>query len=257
MINTNKNPTTKEKSFTVSFNYQNLIWMLVILNVLTIFLWKPWDTSSSTDRTISVSGEATIEAEPDRFQFSPQFELMDDSKDGVLDKASKKANEVVDGLKALGVEEKDIKLNSSSYDDWWYSEDDDTNYAYVNLTVEANDKDFAQEIQDFLLTTEPEGQITPWPTFSEDKQAELEQQARTQAIADARAKAEQSATELGAKVGEVITISEGNGFGDYPIAYAVEDTALSSEGSDEVRSLPILPGENEYTFTLSVVFALK
>jgi len=250
---------TKKDTFNISFSYQNLLWVLVAFNILTIFLWKPWDSAGSADRTITITGEATIEAEPDLFTFSPQYELTGDDQDGVLEKATVKANEVVDGLKELGVEDKNIKLSSSSYNNWWYDEEEDTNYAYVNLTVETENRDFAQEIQDYLISTGPEGQISPWSTFTEETQDTLELQAREQAIADAKEKATQSATELGTTVGRVVSVTEGNGFGGFPVAYAADALAIaeSADGNEVARSLPIQPGENEFNFSITVVFEIK
>lgn len=244
-----------DETFTLSFTFKNLAFALVALNILTLFLWRPWVSSTTAERTISVNGETVIEAEPDEFIFSPSYRLTGSSKDAVLDKAVKKANEVVDGLKKLGVEDKDIKLDTSSYETWWYQDDDGQDSATVSLTVTVNDRDFAQEVQDFLVDTNPEGQISPWSTFSDDRQNKLESQARTEAVADAKNKAEQSARELGVKVGKVVSISEGSGFGGYPIAEFA--TAANGVDEDVSSSLPIQPGENEYNFSVTVVFELK
>ena len=240
-------------SFTLDIKY--LVGLLVALNLLTLFLWHPWNRVN-TDRIITAVGETVIEAEPDKFVFSPYWQLEAKTKAAAVAKAVDKANAVVKKLKALGVASKDIKLDSNSYDNWYYNQDTDTDVASVNLTIDVEDSELAQKVQDYLLTTNSDGQITPWPTFSQDMQDELEIQAREEAIADARAKAEQSASELGGSVGKVITVTENTGFGDYPIAYATEASSGGAQDED-VKSLPIQPGENEYTFSITVVFAIK
>jgi len=252
---TKKTPVST--TLTLRFDLRTIVWALVALNILTLFLWKPWQSSGAADRTISVSGEAIIEAQPDRFVFNPSYELSADTQDAVLSLATKKANTVVDGLKALGIDDKDIKLDTSSYGQLWYDESNDENKTSVYITVDIDDKDLAQKVQDYLLTTGPEGQITPRYSFTEAKQDELEQQAREKAIADAKSKAEQSAQQLNLRVGKVISVNEGYGFGGIDVAYA--ETA-SRDGDSNVTvtsSLPIQPGENEYNFNVTVVFEIK
>lgn len=246
-------------TFTFTFKLVYLVWALLGLWVATIFMfvWGPLGSGVDMDRVISVVGETVIEAEPDKFVFNPYWQLEGKNKTDAIEKAVAKANVVVKKLKALGVPNKDIKLDSSSYNNWWYNAESKTDMATVNLTVDVTDTELAQDVQDYLLTTKSDGQITPWPTFSKDKQDKLEIQAREEAIADARAKAEQSATELGEKVGKVISINENTGFGDYPVAYAEASVDSAGSGRDEVKSLPIQPGENEYNYSITVVFAIK
>lgn len=247
-----------KKQLTVSFNYKTVLLLLTVLYLVTVtvmlYLWQPWNTSLEDARKITVTGEATIQAEPDEFQFSPSYNLESDSKDGVLQKAADKSNEVVDGLKKLGLEDKDIKVSGSTQDWYWYQDDDGANRASVSITVTVGDKDMAQKVQDYLLTTEAEGQLTPWPTFSEEKSKELEVRARQEAIADAKTKAQASADELEVRVGQVISVDEGYGFGDYPVAYDGLDVVESSQSG---RSIPVQPGEDEYTYSVTVVFEIK
>ena len=80
-----------------------------------------------------------------------------------------------------------------------------------------------------------------------DKQAE----ARTDALARARAHAEQLASASGLRVGPIVAISEGAG--GYPSAYypagaAVRDSAASA--------VPIVPGTQTETVVLTVTFEL-
>lgn len=251
-----------KKQLTVSLDYKTLALVLVGLYLVTVgvmlYLWQPWNASPADARKITVTGESTIEAEPDEFQFNPTYNVTSDSKDGVVEQAADKANRVVDGLKALGIPDEDIKVSGYSNEWYWYADEDGKNHASVNITIAVSDKATAQEVQDYLLTTEPEGQITPWPTFSEKKSKELESQARTEAIADAKSKAEASANELEVRVGKVISVDEGYGFGDFPIAYAEDSIALDSVGSAEItRSIPVQPGEDEYSYSVTVVFELK
>lgn len=249
-----------EQQITISLNYRIIVLLLVGLYMVTVgimlFLWQPWTVSPADARKITTTGEAVVEAEPDEFQFNPTYDITADTKDQAIKEASDKSTEIVNELKKLGVEDKDIKINGYSNDWYWYYDENDTNHASVNITVTVNDKELAQKVQDYLLTTEPGGQITPYPTFSQSKRKELETQARAEAVTDAKAKAQASADELEVRVGKVISVSEGYGFGDYPVAYAENDVAL---GLDEAtpRSIPLQPGENDFRYSVTVVFELK
>ena len=119
-----------------------------------------------------------------------------------------------------------------------------------------DNKELSQKVQDYLLTTNPKGSITPQPSFSTAKQKELEDKARTEAVADARKRADTTANGLGTKIGKVLEISEGNSGGVYPISM-MGGAAMSADGSVEKQSLAIQPGQDEFSYTVSVTFALK
>lgn len=229
-----------------------LQWAQVSLLVIAVGLlvWsQPW---SGTDevRKISISGTGTVKAAADSYQFNPSYEETGADSNVLLDAMTAKAKEVTDKLIELGVKEDDIALQSSSYDkDWLNNSSDQTVSFYLTITVE--DKELADKVQDYILTTSPTGSISPYPTFSDKKQKDLEKQAREEAIADARSKAATIAKEMGEMVGKVISIDEGGSGGDI---LALETRSGTSDSS---LSLPILTGKQEVTVSVTVSFAIK
>ncbi len=228
---------------------------LLVIAVFGLVLWsQPWSTTSSSDavKTITVTGETTIEATPDEFTFYPYFRKEGTDKDALREELVSDANAIVNSLKDLGVAEEQIQLDASSYDAWYWQEDEE-GILTVNLTITTKDDDQAQAIQDYLLTTDAEGQLTPQTTFSDEKQKELDALAVEQAAADAKEKAAKQAELFGAELGDVQEISQGRDsiFGGYPIA-AELDLQRSSEAS-----LPVLPGQDDYRQTVVVVYELK
>lgn len=222
-----------------------------------LFAWRPWNASKTSDRTIDVTGTATVSARPDEFIFYPAYEFKNVDKDAALEQMTAKGNEVVAGLKNLGVEDKDIKTNS---DAWAYPTavrgeggSNETTYT-LRLTVTVRNDELAQKVQDYLVSTTPTGTISPQATFSEAKRKELENQAREAAITDARSKAEQSAKNLGFKLADVKTVNDGSGFGTYSIF-----NGLIAEARDNIAStsLPIRPGENKLTYSVTVTYYIK
>src|SRR3569833_2829383 len=165
--------------------------VLLIALAVSVFMWKPWQTHiKASDRTISVTGNATVKAEPNEFIFNPSYDITNtDSKQAIADLTAKN-NQVIDKHKSLGVDSDKIQSNASNYKDYF----DPTTSTYTfSLTITVDDKALAQKVQDYLLTTDPSGEITPDYTFSDSKEKTLESQARDKAEEKAHAKAEQAA----------------------------------------------------------------
>jgi uncharacterized protein len=229
----------------------------IVLVIAMIIAWKPWESSDDQKRTISGQGTAVVESEPDQYVFMPTYDVVSKDPKAIYDQLAQKSSEIVATLKEQGVPEKDIKVDASSYDYWRYYtgpvEQEQT--GSVVITIKADDKTKAEKIQTILATTSAKGQLTPAATFSQNKSEELKKQARKMAITKAKADAEETADELGKKMGDVISIND-NGAA-YPMPYydAYKSSAL---GSESVQStIPILPGQNEYTYNVTVVYELK
>lgn len=242
-------PVHKNK---LSIDLRLVVVLLLIVIGAMVAIWKPWDSIDPNQRTISVAGEATISAEPDEYVFNPAYEFTSANQDTALADLTKKSQEVVAGLKNLGVEDSQIK-NAGS-ENYLFDRKPGSNLATytLRLTVTLGDKALAQKVQDYLLTTSPSGQITPNVTFSDAKKKELQGQARDEATKDARAKAEQSAQNLGFSLGKVKEVSDGSGFGVFPVGRA-EDTAAQEPASQ----LELQPGENDLTYTVNVTYYVR
>ena len=232
--------------------------LLVVIAAMLAF-WRPWSAAAGTsDRTVDVTGTTTISARPDEFVFYPTYEFKNDDKQTALNAMSAKSDELVTAIKKLGVADKDIKTNSDS---WSYPsipvEGDTSASTYtLRLTVTIDDEKTAQKVLDYLVTTSPSGTISPQPTFSEKKLKEIEDQARIEASKDARAKAEQSAKNLGFGLGSVKTVNDGTGFGGG--VYPLYEKDLATSTMDSARSsLTIQPGENELTYSVAVTYFIR
>jgi uncharacterized protein YggE len=230
---------------------------LVLLSIIAgmLVVWRPWNSSDVPARTIDVVGEASVEAEPDEFQFYPSYQNKGTEREVIQQELIVKVNEVITQLKVLGVDESDITLNSNSYDNFW--EDNGQQVVSNSLTVSVSDKELSQKVQDYLITTTPEGQLTPYPTFSKEKEKEIENQARTLALADAKQKADTTASELGVKVGKVVSVNDQQSGGMYPIALRGGDAALGAADATSSSSLPVLPGKQDINYTITVKYELK
>jgi len=225
----------------------------ILLSVVAVglLIWStPWNSTTETHK-ITVNGTGTVKSAPDSYQFAPSYEETGTEPDSLIAAMTSKANDVTAKLKELGVKEEDISLQSNVYNQDWL-DTGETQVVSFSLTIEVVDKDLAQKVQDYLLTTAPQGAISPYSIFSDKKQKELEKQAREEAIDDARTKAEEIAKETGVKVGKVIEISDGYSGGG---VVTLEDKASSVGGA--ALSLPILSGKQEVSVSITVSFAIK
>lgn len=229
---------------------------LVLLAVIAgmIVVWKPW-SDSGTKRTISVSGDASQKAEPDEFQFTPSYQDKGSDRLAVQKALADKINSIITKLKELGVVESDITLASSTYDNWYNNGTDEvTSNA---LTIVVSNKELSQKVQDYLLTTAPQGQITPYPTFSKDKRKKVEEDVRSQAITDAKKKAQRSAEELGMKLGKVVSITDQQGGGIVPMYSTMGVASDAKTISAEATTLPVLSGKQDINYIVEVVYEIK
>lgn len=246
------NPEGNKFHFSLDLRLVTVLLLVIIAAML--FIWKPWsDSAQANARTIEVRGEVTLTAKPDEFVFYPTYEFKNADKNAALAQLTTKSNEIVAKLKELGVPEAKIKTNSNTYNrgNTGTTEPDTSTYTLA-LTVTVDNESLAQKVQDYLVTTAPTGNVSPQANFSESKRKQLESEAREKAVKDARAKADQSAKELGFSVGKVKTVSDGTGF-SIPLM-GTRQGENAGTVADSSASLGLHPGENELPYTVTVVY---
>lgn len=238
----------------LSLDYRIIIIILMVVILSMLAMWRPWQQENSGERTITVSGEATISAEPDEYTFYPSYEFAGSDREAQLTSLTTKSNEIVTKLKELGVADNKIKTNANNYNDRFFSSNTEETTLYtLQITVTSANKEEATKVQDYLTTTNPSGQITPQSSFSDKKRKELQNQARDEATKDARAKADKSAANLGFNIGKVKAVEDGAGLYDvYPMMGGVSmDSTLAEPKSS---SLNLQPGENDLSYTVKVTY---
>lgn len=250
-------PTTKRsKTVNLAVDLRIVVISLLIIMLGMLMSWRPWSAVNGTDRSITVTGNATLKSAPDEYVFYPTYEFKNADKDAALAQLTQQSDTVVAKLKALGVTDNNIKTNSSGYDKpLYYTEPSTEDVTYsLQLIITVSDKDLAQKVQDYLVTTTPTGSVSPQSTFSEAKRQELNNQARDEATKDARAKAEQSAKNLGFKLGKVKSITDGTGFDQImPM-----DAVMSTGGAEAaVSRLTVQPGESELNYSVTVIYYIR
>jgi len=247
---------------TIRLDFRLVSLVLLIVIALMLVIWRPWQ--GTDEQTIAVSGEATVRAAPDMFMFYPVYQATASTSEAAISEASKIGNNVAAKLQELGVEERLIKTSvsvNSKFDTDLPREpgrSGNTDYvAQYSFTITVNDKELARKVLDYLVTTSPLYGVSPQSTFSREKRKVLENEARGKALADAKARGEQTASELGVRRGRVVSVSEPQWGGVIPFAVG-ERTAPDVADSSASSTPPVLlTGEEEVTYTIQVTFRIR
>jgi uncharacterized protein YggE len=157
-------------------------------------------------------------------------------------------------LKAAGIADRDIQTSSINLNpDYRYEEGRNpvlTGYRASNeVSVRFRDVANTGRILDALVA-QGANQING-PSFSLDKPEEALDEARVEALATARQRAELYARQLGKRVGRILSVSESGGVVPYPMPMMMRAQAGDAAGSK------IDPGEQAVTVSLAVSFELE
>lgn len=240
-------------------DYRILCGALLVIIVAMLALWKPWHAAPSTkDRTVTVTGQASLHAAPNEFVFSPMYQFKNSDKQAAVQELTAKSSSIVAGLKKLGVAASKIQTNANSWAYPSYDNTDNTATYTLNLTVTVTDNDaLVQKVEDYLVGSSPTGALTPSASFSTEKQKALQANARNKAIQDAKAKAGQSASNLGFALGAVKSVDDSNGFGGGIYPMTAKTTTLDAIGGSVDSSLAVQPGENTLNYSVTVAYYIR
>jgi uncharacterized protein YggE len=205
------------------------------------------------ERTVTVSATGEVSAEPDMARLSSGVVSEADTAREALNLNSSAMKKLIEGLKAAGVDAKDIQTSSFHVEPRYTNPRDGqaaviNGYRVVNQ-VEIHARDLARlgELLDSLVSLGA-NQMNGL-TFEVSKAETLRDEARKSAIANARRRAELYAEAAGASVGEVLAISEdASQPGPRPMAMARKALA---------QSVPIEAGSETLEARVTVTWALK
>ncbi len=208
------------------------------------------DTSEPRSITVTASGQ--VAAEPDQARITSGVATEAATASQALARNSEEMKKVIDGLKSEGIEAKDIQTTSFRVEPRYTRPREGEaaaidGYRVVNqVEIIARNLDRLGEILDRLVSL---GANEMAGLSFEVSQAEtLRDEARKEAVANAKRRAELYAAAAGAEVGEVLTIQEGGEMGPRPMPMA-----RAMRGA----AVPIERGTEMLQATVTVTWALK
>ena len=204
---------------------------------------------------ISVSGLGTAVAAPDIATLRLGVSTLGDTARGARDDAAARMTDLIDSLKDNGIADKDYHTSQFSIDP---EIDFRPNGKQVirgyrvtsTLSVTVRDLDRVGEVIDDAVDAVGDPIRVQGVSFSIEEPGDLQSEARAQAMADAKAKAEELAKLAGVGLGKPITISESSGGGVPPVFFDLR-AAEADVGT------PISPGQLEITVTIQVTYAIS
>ncbi len=234
---------------------------LVALGVATISLLSASmepamanDPKKEFERSVTVSATGSVAADPDHAVISTGIATDGDTAREAMTKNTASMTKLVEGLKTAGIAAKDIQTTAINVEPRYNNPRDGKppsviGYRVVNqVRIMARDiKKFGEVLdQSITLGANQMGGIS----FEVSNAEMLKDEARKQAMANARRRAELYAQAAGAALGNVLTISEQVMGGGSPRAY-VGARMMQAE------AVPVEPGSQKLEVQVHVMWALK
>lgn len=249
-----------------------IIIFAIFLAVEAISIVKKYPYANGYSDVIVVNGKGEVFAIPDTGMFS--FSVVEDGKTvkEAQDKSNKKMKSILDSIKSMGIEEKDIKtvgyysnpkyeysqtICTQSYPSYCPPGKQILTGYEVSQTISVKVRD-TDKAGDALTKVGSLGATNiSGLSFVVDDEDKVKTEARTKAIADAKAQAKVLAKSLGVKLGKVVSFSES---GNYPMPYyggVMMDKAVSARAEIAPTSPELPVGENEIISNVSITYEIR
>lgn len=260
--------------------YAGTLFLLILSTAAiaaTVMISK--QNSSYDENTISVTGTAEVSTTPDIAQFS--FTVREEVQDAAEGQKTlnKKISTILDGLKDLDVDEKDIKTDSYSIqpkyewvkisknqkkialDGTEYFPGNDSQRVQTGYEVSQNItvkmRDFDNVPAALTLFAENDVDNLYGPNFQIDDPEKQKEEARLEAIKEAKEKAKRLAKDLDVKLGKIVSFNE-NSYNPQPYygrAMMAKSVAFDVMEADFAPELPV--GEEEISATVTITYIIK
>ncbi len=224
-------------------------------------------SGTTATNTITVSGTGKASATPDIATIT--FTVRDDEPTvkAAEENVNKKMNDAIAFLKKQNIEDKDIKTTNNSF----YPKYSQIAPCYSGICPNVEQKIIGYEVSRSITVkvraVDTAGTVIDGlavvgvsdlqgPTFTIDDEDGIKADARAEAIANAREKADVLAKDLGVDIVRIVGFSE-NGDGAYPMPmYARAEMAMDAGAA--VKNQAQLPtGENEYNSNVTITYEIR
>lgn len=202
------------------------------------------------DRTVSTTGVAIVRSAPDEALITLGVHTDADTAQAAMDRNAELMADVIASLLDAGLSEDQLATSSLSlWPTWGIDGQEVVGFTAENqVTATVRDLDRLGSIIDRAVASG--ANLSSGITFRVSENSAAADAALTEAVADARRKADLLAQAGGASLGEVITIAEASSGGISPPVLYAEDLA----GAD--RATQVLPPTLESQVSVSVTWSL-
>lgn len=215
----------------------------------------PSDDDGDTLRTISVNGVGRVMAEPDVADINLGVTAQGQEAADAAAKAATAMDSVVTALLEMGIAENDIQTINLSLNpryDWNKEPAQIVGWEATNMvSVTIRDIDAVGATVD--AATDAGATNVNGISFRVEDPTEAEMAARSSAVADARAKADQLAADAGVEIIGIVSISESGGQPPQPLYMARGDMVAMAESAP---TTPVMAGEVELSVNVFVQYEI-
>ena len=205
-------------------------------------------------RTISVAGQGKVSAAPDIVYIRTGVTTESREAQAALAENSRAMQRLLALLQQRGVADRDVRTTNFSVEPIAKRNKPSTGVEFSGYRVDnqvhvrLQDVEQLGEILDALVAAG--SNRVAGIEFALRDPARILEEARKQAIADARARAEVYADSAGVRVGSVISISEHSAQAPRP------QTSVRHMALEQASTVPVAPGMQEVLASVTVVYAL-
>jgi uncharacterized protein YggE len=214
-------------------------------------------TTPAAQRVITVVGIGKASAIPNIARVTLGVDIVNARLNTALSEVNKKTSDVIAALKKAGIDDKDIRtLEFNVFPQQAYGPNGPgpiTGYRVANnVRVTIRDLSKVGPVLDAAVTAG--ANTINNLAFSLDDDSPMQSEARTNAVKDAKFKADTLAKEAGATVGNVISISEVVGAGAVPMPMMQNAASGVGAGGGGVE---IAPGLQDISVQVQVTFEIE
>jgi|AntRauTorcE11897_2_1112592.scaffolds.fasta_scaffold01091_14 uncharacterized protein YggE len=248
-----------------------LLMLVIALGSYATLNFEKTDFINPAPATISVSGEGEVLAVPDIGQFSFSVNATADDAATAQEESGTKINDILTYLTDQGIAEKDIKTqNYNLYPRYRYEEricPAGNAFCPPGERV-ADGFEVTQTVSVKIRETDTSGQVIAGVgergatdisglNFTVDDTDAIKAEARAVAIADAQAKAQVLAEQLGVKIVRLSNYSEGGGYYEpqYNERMMAFDQSAETEEAFDGASMPV--GEDKITTQVTLMYEVE
>jgi uncharacterized protein YggE len=198
--------------------------------------------------TITVAGTGSVTRVPDVARVSVGVGVTKSTVKAARDAAAKSMTAIIAAIKALGIDEKDIKTISIDLSPQYNNSSKIIGYRMSQqLQITVRDLDKAGDVVDTATAKGATDVNGLW--FEVADPASAMDEARAAAIAQARTSAQKMASAAGVSLGGVVSISESSAFSPGPYYYG-------EAARDAAALTPVERGTQDVQATVTVVFQI-
>ena len=250
---------------------------VLVVGVLVFFVGEIFLQNKSINQQsnfqITVSGQGKVYAKPDVAVVSLGVTAQAKTVADVTKSNTEKMNAVIEAVKKLGVEDKDIETTNYSlnpvYDSYAVPVSASSSVPVIypvrtgtTLTGYKLDQNVQVKIRDFTKISDILAQSTASGAnlvgnlqFTIDNPEQFKEQAKAKAIAEAKKNAQNLEKDSGISLGKLINVYENY---NYPEIYNSKAVGMGGASMDSVAPAPtIQPGQQEINVTINLTYQVR